>query len=214
MFELTSKDNKVVVQHKNDNLFFHGARNMITLEEEEITPFAKLYSWEPIPSFEYHSLAEVVEAAKILNALEHEGFVCRDVHFRRIKVKSPTYVQIALLQSTELGMDSRRMLSIIQLNEGAEFLTYFPKWVGLYNEQKARFDNLIEATQKTFDSVKHIYTGKDFSVTIQKDCPKYLHNVLYKMRQKENFNLREFYAKTPTRNLEEQFLNPLEGKEQ
>ena len=49
------------------------------------------------------------------------------------KVKSPMYVQVALLTATDKdGLNARRLLEVVQLNEGSEFLSYFPQWVALY----------------------------------------------------------------------------------
>lgn len=44
------------------------------------------------------------------------------------------YVQVALLSATDKeGLNARRLLEIIQLNEGSEFLSYFPQWTKLYS---------------------------------------------------------------------------------
>ena len=43
------------------------------------------------------------------------------------------YVQVALLSATDKdGLNARRLVEVIQLNEGSEFLSYFPQWVKLY----------------------------------------------------------------------------------
>lgn len=44
------------------------------------------------------------------------------------------YVIIALLMRGETDLDYKRMLKILQENEGEEFLTYFPEMIPLYNE--------------------------------------------------------------------------------
>jgi hypothetical protein len=48
------------------------------------------------------------------------------------------YILVALLSATDRdGLNSRRLLEIVQLNEGSEFLAYFPQWGDKY--LKVRF---------------------------------------------------------------------------
>jgi len=163
MFEFVSQCNIIVVQHQKDQISLHGVRNLITLEEHDPKQFASLYNWKMVPSFEFGSLEEVVAASKRLNATKQEGFVCTDQNFNRIKVKSPLYVQISLLRGKEEGLDARRMLSIIQMNEAEEFLNYFPQFQSLYNQQRERYERLLTYVQNLFDTVKDIKHPKDFA---------------------------------------------------
>jgi len=97
MFELATLTNRVVVFYKEEHLYLHGVRNLSTLLEEEPENFAQKYNWTCSPSFNLNSLDEVIKAASALNPIEAEGFVVRDVHFNRVKIKCPKYVQISLL---------------------------------------------------------------------------------------------------------------------
>jgi hypothetical protein len=40
------------------------------------------------------------------------------------------------------GLNKRRMLEVVRMNEGSEFLSYFPQWKELYNHLKMRYDEL------------------------------------------------------------------------
>jgi len=212
MFELSTPDTVIVVQHKVSTLRLHGVRNMTSLAEEEPGPFSELFCWEMVPSFDFKTKEEVVEAAKKLNAVEHEGFVCRDVHFNRVKVKNPVYVQISLLHSDSQGMDKRRMLAIIQLNEGEEFLTYFPKWKDLYNEQQLRIDTVVHyiTCKFTVEFKNHSSDGKVYSAKVMNEAPKFSQGIFFKLRTEPQLNIREFLLKQSNRNLEEKFLIPFE----
>jgi hypothetical protein len=97
---------------------------------------------------EYTSLDQVIEAAKKLDPIRAEGFVIRDCNFNRVKVrslfvplqltlqvKSPRYVQLSLLSyNNRDNLNDLRLLTILQQNEGDEFLTYFPRYTEDYRK--------------------------------------------------------------------------------
>ena len=102
IFELVSPQNRVVIDYPYYRLFHIGTRTNISGRE-------RLVDIGIVKPAEYplHSLKECVEAAKILNRgneeydesttpslVEKEGFVVVDIHFNRIKVKSPDYLVI------------------------------------------------------------------------------------------------------------------------
>ncbi len=61
------------------------------------------------------------------------GYVVVDAKFNRVKVKSPQYVCLSLMSWKDKdGLNIRRMLEVVRVNEGEEFISYFPQWVPLY----------------------------------------------------------------------------------
>jgi hypothetical protein len=76
----------------------------------------------------------MIKAAAELNPSQAEGFVACDSAFNRLKVKSPNYVQMALLTVKDKeGLNERRMLKLVMTNESEEFFAYFPQWRPLYD---------------------------------------------------------------------------------
>jgi len=56
------------------------------------------------------------------------------------------------------------MLEIVRTNESQEFLSYFPEFIGLYDNIKLRYDNLIKQVEKFYNTIKHIELRKDFAL--------------------------------------------------
>lgn len=149
IFELISPKNIIVVQPPKDRIVLHGVRNLKTLKELEPEPIANHYKWECVPTYFLNSLEDIIKACKSLNPIEQEGYVVRDMHWNRIKVKSPQYVALVHLNLKDTEkLNARHILEIIRLNEGMEFLTYFPSHTQLYNTMKNQYDKLVERLEK------------------------------------------------------------------
>jgi hypothetical protein len=72
-----------------------------------------------------------------------------------VKVKSPLYVQLALLSTKDKqGLNAKRILTIIQQNEGEEFLTYFPQWRADYDALMDKYTKVISKVNETFNKLK------------------------------------------------------------
>jgi hypothetical protein len=87
IFELFTPENSIVVQTKESKLYLHGCRNLKNFKEEFPEIFAEKYNWQVVEPLPLKSLEEVLEAAKKLNPIEHEGYVVCDSSFNRVKIK-------------------------------------------------------------------------------------------------------------------------------
>eukprot|EP01129_Flabellula_baltica_P014989 TRINITY_DN7370_c0_g1_i1.p1 TRINITY_DN7370_c0_g1~~TRINITY_DN7370_c0_g1_i1.p1 ORF type:complete len:451 (+),score=107.35 TRINITY_DN7370_c0_g1_i1:1-1353(+) len=150
MFELMLVENTIIVQHKQDDLVFHGARNLDSFEE--VDPDDVVHNWKVAESFDFDSLDDVIEASKMINPVEQEGFVVRFEDFSRVKVKSPQYVALHHLSSfnNQNGRSFRRILQIVVTNESDEFLAYYPDWRDNYLIVKERYDEMIEEISRLY----------------------------------------------------------------
>jgi hypothetical protein len=168
MFEFLSCDGRIIVKYEQDDVYLHGVRNLTTLAEEDHVVYANKYKWKSVPFREYKSLEEISKAAAELNPAKAEGFVACDVNFKRLKVKSPNYVQMALLTVKDKeGLNERRMLKLVVTNESEEFFAYFPQWRPLYDSVNAKFLDLVKKIDEVFATVKDIPEGKQFYEAIQ-----------------------------------------------
>lgn len=149
MFELTSPDHTIIVRHEGVQLTCLGGRNLGTLEEISIADINKAgsvtQSWATPREFPelVGSLEAVVDAARTLNPVKHEGFVAIDGSGRRMKIKAPAYVALHHLGGNfdrssgsegDPRLRRRRLIQIARENEGSEFLAYYP---GLADEYGA-----------------------------------------------------------------------------
>lgn len=121
IFELFTKFNLNIVRTEKKMIVFHGCRSLINYEEK--FPEEIKHNWIIPKRYPLKSLEEVVEACRLMNPVEQEGFVAVDAKFNRIKIKSPQFVALANFSYT--GDNDRRIWEIIRTNEGSEFLSYF-----------------------------------------------------------------------------------------
>ena len=117
IFEITSLENKVVIEYKETSLYHLGTRNNLTGEEYVVDIGMK----KP-KEFALSSLEECIEAAAMINKgktdIENEGFVVVDKDFHRVKVKSPEYVLMHHAQGSQLS--KKEMLEALLLDRELE----------------------------------------------------------------------------------------------
>jgi len=187
MFELATPMNKVIVAYQVNHLHLHGCRNMTTLLEEDPLPFSQKYNWNLVPSHDFFSLDDVLAASKKLNAIYAEGFVVRDHKFSRIKIKAPMYVQLSLLSWNDKGgLNSSRLLNVIQMNEGDEFISYFPHYKPEYDQLMQTFNKLVEVIGNYYAKVSHIQDDKEFSKVVQTTIPEDYVGWVFQMKKLGN----------------------------
>ena len=136
MFELVSPDNRVVVPYETIDLYHIGTRDNDSLKELEIIDIGI----KKPKTYTVNNLNELIEMASKLRYSE-EGYVVKDAEYRRIKVKSPSYVAVSHLIN---GMNAKRLLELLRTNEVDEFLTYFPEYKPHIDTLKNKIDNLVE----------------------------------------------------------------------
>lgn len=152
MFELATPQNIVLIRHPKADLFLHGVRNLTTLQEELPDHYVEKYGWTLAPmkvitggkdEFEKTILATV----NSLDGLKCEGYVICDSQFNRFKLKCTSYVNLALLHTKD-GKEWKRLVAIVQINEGSEFLAYFPQHTEIYNCLMQRFNHVLATLEK------------------------------------------------------------------
>lgn len=166
MFELTSMYNRVVVRHSESHLTLIGCRNNLTGQEISIGPGSihALY-FDCAEEYPLSSLEDIQATFPTMDPMQQEGYVVVDKNFNRIKVKCPAYVAIHHLRD---GFGPKRMLEIVRQSEQSEFLTYYPEYLPMFNEIKAKYDQLVtEITDKYF-TIQHIENQKEFALEATK----------------------------------------------
>lgn len=103
MFELTSPQNKIIVNYQKTKLWFHGARDP---EGNEHSPeeIAEKFSipYEIPKRFNLSNKDEILAALKEFNGKENEGFVVVDEeNWTRVKMKSPSYLAFKFVRDND-----------------------------------------------------------------------------------------------------------------
>jgi len=168
MFELTSPWNQVVVQWKETKVWFIGVRDNRTGKETRFSDHELSKVFDTPKVFPMRSFDDVVKAAKELPD-DEEGYVVCDSGFRRVKVKSPRYVQLHYMAGNQIWSPTR-VMDIIRDNEVSEYVAYFPKFKVAFDAIKAKYDAYVRELkdiQNAIDNLLEVENGsmpkKDFA---------------------------------------------------
>lgn len=195
MFELATPQNIVLIPHTTVELFLHGVRDLTTLQEELPDPYAEKYGWHLAPmkiitggkvQFE----KEILAGVNNLDGMKCEGYVICDAQFNRFKLKCTSYVNLALLHSRD-GKEWKRLAAIVQVNEGSEFLAYFPKHVELYESLMKRYDEAIAVLEKA--KAKFAPLDSQLLAAVASDLPTWVKTPLFTVR-KSGEDFKKFYS--------------------
>lgn len=187
MFELMTPINRIVVRHDAPRLVLHGARDLVSMMELEPDDIAANNGWECVQSYPLTTLEETVAAAAELDPLQGEGFIVRDAMFRRVKVKSPQYVALHHMRD---GISTKRMLDVARLNEGAEFLSYFPEWADDFRTIQERYGNYVATAEALYAELRDIETQKEFALRAVKTNHS---GALFAVRNGKANSIADFY---------------------
>eukprot|EP01059_Diplonema_ambulator_P019290 TRINITY_DN3230_c0_g1_i1.p1 TRINITY_DN3230_c0_g1~~TRINITY_DN3230_c0_g1_i1.p1 ORF type:complete len:532 (+),score=128.81 TRINITY_DN3230_c0_g1_i1:56-1597(+) len=149
MFEMLDPRHKIICDIARQDLVLHGVRRLACFTEIDHEPVAQSYGWrytEPITHLE--TLEHCVDAAALMNPKKEEGYVVRDHAFRRVKVKSPAYVNLSYM-SSDGKATGPRLLDVSIRGESAEFGSYFPHYAGLLSQ----LDSSLEQLSSAYDPV-------------------------------------------------------------
>ena len=195
MFELATPQNIVLVPHTTIALYLHGVRDLTTLQEELPDPYVEKYGWTLAPmrlitGGKTQFDKEILASVNSLDGLKCEGYVICDARFNRFKLKCTSYVNLALL-TTKDGNAWKRLVAIVQINEGSEFLAYFPQHTELYNSLMARYDQMIAAIEKA--NTKFASLDSRALASVAADLPNWLKTPLFTIRKKPE-SIKSFFS--------------------
>eukprot|EP01126_Amoeba_proteus_P050543 TRINITY_DN5983_c0_g1_i5.p1 TRINITY_DN5983_c0_g1~~TRINITY_DN5983_c0_g1_i5.p1 ORF type:complete len:390 (-),score=78.57 TRINITY_DN5983_c0_g1_i5:77-1246(-) len=173
MFEMLSMTHVIVVRPKKDEIILHGCRCMETLEELDPEIIAKKNGWPCVQTFPYSSIEALIENCRGLDPTEVEGYVVRDKFFNRVKVKTPQYVALTHLNTSNTNdLNLVHMLRIVILGEVTEFLAYFPQYNDLYLASTRIYEAISSFTNSIYEEVKknigEVFEKKDVMIFLER----------------------------------------------
>ncbi len=188
-FELTSKWNRVVVQHAEPRLTMIGIRDCRTGLESSVRALAHVYT--SVRSFPLNSFDDAIATFSTMEPLKQEGYVVVDAKFNRVKVKHPGYVAIHHLRD---GCSLRRLVEIVQAGEVGEFLTYFPEWAIEFQRIDNGITVLVTELEAIYAQIKSITVQKDFALeAVKTRCSA----ALFVLRSGKAASIRDYLRKMP-----------------
>lgn len=185
-FELTTKYNKVVIRHAEDNLVLIGIRNKKTGQEFSVELLKE--NFKVVKSFSLSSFSEIIKTFKTIDPLKQEGYVVVDENFNRNKLKHPGYVAIHRLKD---GFGPRRLVEILLAGESSEFITYFPEWEEDFKKVENLLNSLCSELEFTYNKIKDIKEQKAFAIEAMKTrCG----HALFALRTGKVTSIKEFLS--------------------
>lgn len=162
MFELISKDNRIVTKYDHEKVVLIGGRNMTTLKEESqdvLDIVAKEIGVDRPRRFKATNIDECRELFNKMND-DEEGLVVVDKNFNRFKIKQESYLKMAKIVS----MKGQDILDYIlgRTDIDADFAD-MNELKDKINEVNKMYNSFKIYCEKIYKNIKHIRNQKEFA---------------------------------------------------
>ena len=181
MFELVSPITQVVIPYPNTELYYLGARDIITMREDRLKDnsiMGKFGIKQPKYYATIHDIDECIRNANEMSK-DNEGFVVVDDCYNRIKVKSPEYLRAAKLNNNN-RITIKRVVEMMREEQLDDFIAYCPQHEEMVNKVIGALKEMEEECVKEWEEVKEFaHKEKKEFVSIVKDKGAKWPNYLY-----------------------------------
>lgn len=167
LFEVTSRENRVVTHYSGYDLWWLGTRCHLTGKFEN-TPNCAIEIGAKIPKvFKFDTVEQCMSTAASLPDLQ-EGYVLYQDGIPICKIKSPAYVAVHHIKSE--GLNPKRIAQLVLANEQGEYLTYFGEDYQYIEPYEIAFHKLKCEMVDVYNQFKDLESQKDFALSV-KDYP-------------------------------------------
>jgi len=208
IFEVVSKDNRVVTRYDEDAAYLLAVRENRTGDYLNRANLCDVYQDLIVSSpkvrmpreFKFDTMQHALEAAKELPNLE-EGYVMYNYQNEPvIKVKSPAYVAAHRLRG-ESVLTPKRIIEMIRIGEADEYLSIFPEDTEAFDDVKGKLYALVWKIQQAFHSeLKHIEDQKEYALAIMEKYPEY-QGILFALKKNADKTTCEMINEMPIKKL-------------
>ena len=181
MFELVSPITQVVIPYPNTELYYLGARDMITMREDRLKDNSIMDKFGIKQPKYYETIHDIDECIRNANEMskDNEGFVVVDDCYNRIKVKSPEYLRAARLNNNN-RITIKRVVEMMREEQLDDFIAYCPQHEEMVNKVIGALKEMEEECVKEWDEVREFaYKEKKEFVSVVKDKGAKWPNYLY-----------------------------------
>ncbi len=165
MFELVSPYNKVIVRYPITKIYHLGTRNNKTGHELNVD-----IGIEKPKLYNLSTELEVKNAANNL-PFDAEGYVVVDADYRRIKIKSPIWLNAHMLIRNNV-IREQEALDLIRRNDESEFLSYFPEYKKDFAALRAEYNKYARKLEHKAEIIEEAKVNKksrkDFALMVMK----------------------------------------------
>lgn len=176
-----------------EQLVFHGVRDLDSLKELNHEPFALQYGWNFVPlqkalfkgSHSSQGILELIKEKVLeMDPIECNGFILCDENFQRVKVQSAHQIALRKLcwDSNDPQKNAKHMFELVRNNDHTQYLDRFPYLKDLHDSTKADYESFCQEIALTFEK------GKDLDVKgfAQFARPIYYSHILFKLYSMKN----------------------------
>ena len=200
-YELVSPYNRVVVPYKETKLYWLGARDNQTLKEYNFKDIPKHLTDVP-KYYECSSIEEIKTKVDNMSTKdEHfEGFVIEDCRGERIKLKSPSYMNLFFIKGDGI-FSEKKILKIILEEEDDDILAYFPEYKPDFDRIRRLLSIYITDIKKALKEAENKLKldRKEYAKWASKQINPY---VLFKFYDNyDDFNLKKIIEDMPLEKL-------------
>ena len=163
IFEIITKENRIVTYYDYEAIYLVGARELITLKEvsqkvlDETAKMLKVKRPKKYPAENVEQCKKLFEGMKE----DEEGLVIIDKNFNRIKLKQESYFRLARIKMLSEQDIFEYVLGLLQID--TEFLDKLPEVKAKIEEIKGKWNKVMERAKEVFETIKDKPTRKEFA---------------------------------------------------
>ena len=157
MFELVSPETRVTIEYPEAAIYYLGARCICGTLQEEVYPVhtkdTLFFPFVKLPTI-YHlsSLEDCIKVANTMSANE-EGFVVRDGHFNRVKVKSPEYLIASRIRNNG-AITTKRIIEAMRAGYLDDLYAYAPDYQAFIDSVLIAYKTLAAELASTYEEAQ------------------------------------------------------------
>jgi T4 RnlA family RNA ligase len=207
IFEVVSRDNRVVTRYDGDQAYLLAMRNNKSGRYACYKSLARVAAISLkdilIPHiYKFKTMEDCLKSSTELPNLE-EGYVMYNkFDVPVMKIKSPAYVAAHRLRG-ESVLTPKRILEMYRIGEDAEYLAIFPEDAEAFGEVAIRFEGMIDDLSSLwYDKFQYIQDQKEYALEVMKDCKQY-QGFMFQKKKNRDMSFVEMSDKLPINKLVE-----------
>lgn len=167
ILELTAPENRVVTRYTERSAVLLAVRRTcdgVYSGQHLVDNIAQMNCWKRPRTYYFNDWTTVEEGAKLLPNLE-EGFVGYRNGEPMVKIKNPAYVAAHHLRGD--GLNPKRCMDLVLMNETDEYLTVFPEDVNMLSPYIECWDRAMVGVDAFWKAFGKLSDQKDFALKVK-----------------------------------------------
>lgn len=173
VFEFCSIYNKIVIEYKNPTLFLLSIFNNDNNKELDIYDcdiIANIINVQRPKIYNFSNIENLINYLESQEKVSIEGFVIRDIHNNRLKIKHSKYLCLHRLRGESGNLYSPKNLIPFILGtpeEREELIAYFPEVQTCYDKLKTKINEIKSNIFQLWEKAKPLTNQKDFAMMVK-----------------------------------------------